>query len=533
MNMPLRIVRPIAAVLVVAMAGLVAGQAVFALDGDDAPAPLRDRALAEQEVFGFLPYWEMGDADNIDLDALTTLAWFGVEAGADGWLVRKTEEGKATPGWAGWTGEAFAELRGRAQEAGVRVVLVVERFSWDAPGEETTVALLTDPAARAVLVRDIVASVTVRGADGVNLDFEPLPEEVRGEFTDLVRELRVGLDAVDPTLQLTFDLPPSIKGYWLKPLTAPDAADAVVLMGYEYRYAGSRVAGAVAPLEDPDGLDLRDSVKRVVSRVPADRVILALPWYGRAWSTRDAEPPSKTRRGDRYVGSSAAPYEVSVARAALAGRNYDREQASAWSVYPAAACETCPVGPRQLWFDDVDAVRAKVSFAVRKELRGVGIWALGHQGDRPELWSALRFSLERHPDHAPPSGSAALAPESVLGTHEGLPLVGNSVTLSLEADDGSEGSGVAYVRVASRPGLNTRGSLRQGTTFPAVDSVSVSMPSGGPVQEVFVPGGGLPAASPSPDVDPGPVTLHVQWRDVAGNWSEPVSLSVYHDPRAR
>ena len=57
---------------------------------------------------------------------------------------------------------------------------------------KTTIALLSDPAARAVLVRDIVDSVTVRDGDGVNLDFEPLPPTVRREFLQLVRELREG-----------------------------------------------------------------------------------------------------------------------------------------------------------------------------------------------------------------------------------------------------------------------------------------------------------------------------------------------------
>ncbi len=94
-----------------------------------------------------------------------------------------------------------------------------------------------------MLVRDIVDSVDVRDGDGVNLDFEPLPSTVSREFLQLVRELREGLDAVDHRLQLTFDLPPSVEGYRLKRLVAPDAADAVVLMGYEYRTASSRDGG--------------------------------------------------------------------------------------------------------------------------------------------------------------------------------------------------------------------------------------------------------------------------------------------------
>ena len=295
--------------------------------------------LADREVFGFLPYWELDSAAAIDLDTLTTLAWFSLEAGRDGRLVRVTEDGAPTPGWAGWTSQAFEELLTRAGAAGVRVVLTVERFAWDTSGRRATRRLLGDEAARATLVQDIVDTITARGAGGVNLDFEPLPQAVRSSFVRLVRELRAGLDAVDPSLQLTFDLTPDVTSFPVRRLTGRDAADAAVLMGYEYRTAGSRIAGSVAPLRDADGLDLRDSIDRALSRLPARRLILALPWYGRAWSTQTADPGSRTRRSERYIAPSTALYAVSVPRAASAGRRYDRTQASAWSAYRSRACE--------------------------------------------------------------------------------------------------------------------------------------------------------------------------------------------------
>ena len=48
---------------------------------------------------------------------------------------------------------------------------------------------------------------------------------------------------------------------------------------------------------------------------------------------------------------------------------------------------------RQLWYDDVDATRAKVEFAQAQELRGVGFWALGYQGAGDEMWSVLRLTV--------------------------------------------------------------------------------------------------------------------------------------------
>ncbi len=504
---------------------------------DDAPDVQTAASLAEREVFGFLPYWELPQASSVDMDTLTTLAWFGVEADRDGRLIREDADGQPTRGWAGWTSDEFAAVRERAQAAGVRIVLTVERFAWTTPGKRATKRLLSDPEARATLVVEIVEAITTAGAAGVNLDFEPLPRQVRGEFVRLVRELRRALDAVDPALQLTFDLTPDVASFPLRKLVAEGAADAAVLMAYEYRTPGSKVAGSVAPLRDPDALDVRGSVKRALEKAPADKIILAMPWYGRAWSTRTAEPGSRTRAGERYLDSSTAFYRVSIPRAASAGREWDAVQGSAWSVYRSRACDSCPESWRQLWYDDVDSVLAKVGLARRKGLRGVGIWALGYEGEQPELWSALRYGLERTGDREPPSGAVGIAAESLVGTYDGRPLVGDTVTLELTASDGDEGSGLAFVRVSAKGRRGEDGSLKRGSTFPALGAVTISLPEATAVDGVFTPGTAvepdqspLPSSDPGPSAAPVPLRVHIQWRDIAGNWSTPITSEVLYQP---
>jgi hypothetical protein len=201
---------------------------------------------------------------------------------------------------------------------------------------------------------------------------------------------------------------------------------------------------------------------------------------------------------------------------------------------------------RQLWYDDVDSVRAKVGFALGKGLRGVGIWALGYQGMQPELWSALRLAITGAHDGTPPSGSATLAAQSITGERDGLPIVGDALTIDLAAADGTRGSGVAFVRISTEGRRAPDGALVRGVTFPAADAVEISMPDAGPVDEVFIPGGSSSSASPTtpssarsqptlvPQAAPGsgPRTIRVQWRDVAGNWSRPVVLRVFYQAGA-
>ncbi|MFO1540533.1 MAG: glycoside hydrolase family 18 protein [Chloroflexota bacterium] len=579
------------------------------------PGPDRRRALAQPEVFGFLPHWELANADTLDLDALTTLAWFGVEAGSRGSLVKTTGAGVPVPGWAGWESPEWIALAERARARDVRVVLTIQRFSWTDGQRKRTVRLLRNPANRIRLVREIMEAIGDGRADGVNLDFEPMPAEVSAEFTQLVRELRAAMNAVDPRLQLTFDAAPSMEGYDIEALTADDAADAVFVMGYEFLTGAAARTGSNAPLRKPegeDGDDLASTTDATIARIPPGRVILGLPWYGRVWSTYRDDPGSATRGGTRFPGSVTIFYRDALAQAQRTGRRWDPEEASAWTLYPAVltGCAACPVTWRQLWYDDVDATMEKIRFAQDRELRGVGFWALGYQGAGPEMWSAIRHTLGGATDGEPPTGSVRIDPDWQRGERRGLPVVGEAVRLRLDATDRG-GSGVAFVRIGPDAELRADGQLRWGMTYPDARAVTIDprtgdpvyamatprprsereeaspspsaspsasasasavpgasasalpspvpspVPSGAPSIAPSAPAAASPSASPSaaasasplasaapsaaplpsptpePDAQPGPRTLWIQWRDVAGSWSAPVELRVWFKPDER
>ena len=330
----------------------------------------RVRALAPFEVLGFLPSWMYpvnspqviaATEASIDLSRLTTLAWFGIGADKYG---RLETTGSGASSWAGWNSAAFAAYKKRAQAQGVRVVLTIQRFAWNAVETRQTVALLSNPARRTALAQAITTAVTDAGADGVNLDFEPLPSAVRDDFTSFVRELRLDLDAAAPGMQLTFDVTSGIVAYDIPSLVADDAADAVMIMGYDYIGNSSAVAGSHDPLDDPSGPDLRESVDQMLALTSPDRVLLGLPWYGRAWSVVSTEPHAATRSGSRVPGPVLPYYYGAVPLAEQYGREYDPGEASAWTTYELTVpgCASCkpayrqpgtttsmPSGPRSTW----------------------------------------------------------------------------------------------------------------------------------------------------------------------------------------
>ena len=475
------------------------------------PAPTPDPV--EAEVLTFVPYWLLEDAaDDLDPSLVTIAAFHSVEASQDGRLVAKKGNGDVPGGWTALRTETFTDLKKKLQDDGVKVVPVVQRTAWTDGARERTINLLTKKKNRTALVQRIVQFVQARGFDGVNLDFEPIPARAADAYVTFVRELRMALDEVDPELHLSLDVVPGLENYDLAALTADDAADLAVIMGYGYTTRNSAVAGSTAPLAGGAIGDLSTSVARALEQTggEGDRLMLALPWYGYSWATQSGLPGARVRTGDDVGSPATADYARAVEGAAEGGRRYDEEQASAWTAYAAKDCTRCPATWRQIWYDDPDSFATKTAFALDQGLAGVGVWAPGMDGEREEMWWALRNQLQPRIDETPPAGSPALDPETIQGDVDGRDVVRGSASLRLFAADEIDGSGLGFVRIGLEGGLDEDGGLVVGRTYPAVERIE--FPLGDPET------GG--------SAEEGPRSIHVQWRDLAGNWSIPVVLEV-------
>ncbi len=473
------------------------------------PEPTPSGTTSRREVFGYLPYWELYDAaSSVDLNALSTIAYFGVEASRYGRLVTGTSSGGPNFRWAGWNSSTMTRLIERAHDRGARVVLTVQRFAWSRGGAAETTDLLTDPARRARLATEIAAAVRDRGADGVDLDFEPMPLGLSDEYTEFVREVRAALDTRAQGYQLTFTIPiERFDGdYDLPGLLGEAAADAVFVMGYEYRDPMTGVVSSIAPLT-ADGCSLSYTVGHLLSLVPPEKVILGLPYYGRSWPTVDGSPGASVIADDSttigFSASTVVLHGSAVARARTVGRRYVTEQESARLRYRERPCSTCAERWRQTYYDDLDSLAAKYALVEETGLRGTGVWALGYEGG-PELSMLQRAIFRGKRDADPPKGTVTIA-----DGHRSTPSVW--VDVDVPATDGTGGTGLAYVRLSRSPEL-LDGVLAQARVFPYTRAVR---------WRLTAPGG-----SPAP----GSYTVYVQWRDVFGNWSAVQSDSIRYAP---
>ncbi|HYO42245.1 MAG TPA: glycosyl hydrolase family 18 protein [Candidatus Limnocylindrales bacterium] len=349
-----------------------------------------------RQVFGFLPYWEVsGASTRLNYDVLSTIAYFSVGASSNGNLKKKDADGTNTTGWGGWTSAAMTNVINAAHQRGTRVVLTVSVFAWTSGQASVQKAILGSPTARLNLARQAAAAVRDRGADGINLDFEPLASGYADEFTAFLKTVRSELNRIKRGYQLTYDTTGFIGNYPLEASVGAGAADAVFVMGYDYRTSGSGTAGSIDPLSGPK-YDLADTVRAYTARIPASRVILGLPWYGRAWSTETDDARSATLPGAKYGYSTAVNYGTVTGLVEKHGRRWDPAEQSPYVAYRRENCTSsygCVTSWRQVYYDDFGSLKARLGMVNDYGLRGAGVWALGYDGGHPELYRAFAESF--------------------------------------------------------------------------------------------------------------------------------------------
>ncbi|HXI44917.1 MAG TPA: glycosyl hydrolase family 18 protein, partial [Candidatus Acidoferrales bacterium] len=374
-----------------------------------------------REVLGFLPYWEVGDSSTVlDYSTLSTVAYFSVGCASAGTLLKKNSDGSTTTGWGGWTGSRMSSVITAAHQAGTRVVMTLTCFAWSDAGAKLQASILNTSTYRTALAKAVAAAVRDRGADGVNLDFEPLVSGTEAGFTAFVRALRSAFNAYAPGYEITFDTMGRMGNYPIVDATAPGGADALMIMGYDYRTASSSSAGSISPLTGPP-YDLHETLSAYSAKVSPSKLLLGIPYYGRAWSTSSNGLHATNISGTKYGASATSNYANAVSLVAQYGRRWDAIEGAPWTAYQKQTCTTtygCVTSWRELYYDDATSLGMRYDLINRVGIRGAGIWALGYDGSRPELRQALADKF-LHDTTPPVTGVAALGASQ---RDEGFPV---------------------------------------------------------------------------------------------------------------
>jgi len=367
-----------------------------------APAPpsLADEPpLQPHEVLGFAPYWTLTQSSGFDLGGLSTIAYFGVGVNGNGTL----DESGA--GWNGYESQDLASLVTNAHASGVRVVLTIDCF-----GQSTLNALTSSPTAPTTLSAAVVQAIEAKNLDGLNIDFEGEGSADQAGLTALVTQLSAAVHAANPDYQVTMDTYASSAGdpggFFDIPALAP-AVDAFFVMAYQLNLAAG--ATPASPLTS-GGFSELAAVEQYTSVVPAAKVIMGVPFYGLQWPTDN---------GTMAAQATGPATPVTYAEITSAGHPvyWDAVTDTAWTSFEVAGQWY------EDYFEDPASMYMVAQLAQRFGLGGVGVWALGMDGNDPQLLAALGglTPVEKTGAAGPTATSPSVTTHPVVVTPTTLP----------------------------------------------------------------------------------------------------------------
>ena len=372
-------------VVVTAMATVVAASVVAAAPAVPAlydqpaadAAPLTGGQLARRlsaEIYGYLPYWEIDSGTDAYLryDLLTDIALFSVGFDGAGAIVT------TATGYSRVTGSTAALIVSHAHAAGVRVDLTVTSF-----GFAKNAAFFSNPTAMSNASTAIANLVRTEDLDGVSLDVELLENQYFAAYGQFVGQIRTALRATNPNARVSVATNGSLSGTGMANQALANGADRIFIMGYSYRTEGANPAGSIAPVIRTDGgKSLTWTLNLYRDKgVPANRILIGLPYYGRSWNTTTGALHSPTT-------SSAGVFIPSDDLAAIPAGTViqdDPVEASKWFAVQNPVTHAWT----QTYFDDPFTLRTKYTLAASRGLAGVGIWTLGYDRGVPGYWNSI------------------------------------------------------------------------------------------------------------------------------------------------
>lgn len=264
------------------------------------------------------------------------------------------------------TNIASGEYVMQAHEKGLKVWGLVDNFSENI----STTTVLSSTSARQNLEGQLIAGALKTGLDGINVDFESLSEDVGIHFLQFLRELSIQCHENNLVLSVDNPVPENFTSHYDR-AEQGKVTDYVIIMGYDEHYVGSE-AGSVASLPW-----VEQGVKDTLTEVPAERMILAVPFYTRLWKTTD---------GGALTSEAIGMDQAQKVIADNGAETYwDKTTSQNYGTYEGDGATY------QIWLEDSKSIAEKVKLISKYKLAGVAEWKLGFENSG--IWKTIAKNL--------------------------------------------------------------------------------------------------------------------------------------------
>lgn len=303
--------------------------------------------------------------------------------------------------------------------------------------------LMADGPKRDLLVKTITDFVMVNNFDGIDLDFENFAyvdgtaswATTQIRFVAFMKALASSLHAQGKLLSLTtppsFDPATGKKGYWVYSWSdLGSVIDRLRIMTYDYSTATPGPIGPITWVEQ--------TLQYAVAVVPASKVFVGLPGYGRDWVTSvQGVCPSLPINYTATVKTTASAGTVVMRDAATLASTYGatpQYQAkygetsfTYQKVYNGTTADgqlTQCTASRVVWYQDPQGFTLRANLVSKYHLGGLTQWTLGMED--PAATESIRTVAK---SIAPDVVVATLASDAKMTTYGGIAHLSGTFTL--------------------------------------------------------------------------------------------------------
>ncbi|MFZ5965954.1 MAG: glycosyl hydrolase family 18 protein [Bacillota bacterium] len=232
---------------------------------------------------------------------------------------------------------------------------------------------------REKLADEIAEAVKKYDLDGVNVDIENVTEEDRSNYTDFVRLLRKKIPSEKEISVAVAANPNGIKKGWHGSYDYEQLgkySDYLMIMTYDESYPGGK-AGPVASISF-----VEKSIQYALTKVPADKIVLGIPFFGRYWNNQEAYGGHGINM--ETVESLVNKYNGSII--------YDEISKSPKASFTITSNDPTTYvlgraltpGNYTVWYENFQSIKEKLRLVQKYNLKGTGSWSLGQETKK--LW---------------------------------------------------------------------------------------------------------------------------------------------------
>lgn len=243
-------------------------------------------------------------------------------------------------------------------------------------GIEITSKIMNSYKSRQRLIENLVDVCVKYDLDGINVDFENMKQEDKDLYSRFIIELTPRLKEIGLVISVDVTAPDGSETWSMcfDRHVIGDVADYIVFMAYDEYGVSSTKPGTTAGY---DWVKLSLNKFLQTEEIESNKIILAVPFYTRVWTT-DSNGKSTSKTVAMKNIDKVIPDGVE--------KKWDDDLKQNYVEY------TEDGNKKQIWIEDLDSLKEKISLTTKNNLAGIASWQKGMEID--DVWAMIKQELK-------------------------------------------------------------------------------------------------------------------------------------------